>query len=469
METTIEAESHEVLTPDVIDDDDHGQAMVPAVRESALEAAARAALDEPGIPGRDEFLSLAMQARVLSMSGLAPKSLQGKPADVFMILLAGRDLGISTTAALRKIYVVDGQPSLAPLLLNMRIRRLGIGRIVPAADNDIHKATAIALGPDDRPLGPASVFTWEDAQRAELVRSDCRADNHSEACQTAAKSSEWNKRKAACKDNYRHYPARMLWWRACGNAADDYFPEAALGTYSPDELGEVTDENGNPIDPETVALPEGYGPKAVAPPEPASDDDRAELRRRIDALPEEGQLAVKDAVLATRGREGVEPLGSLDKFPARQLVRWKAVVAAVESRAKKGEWGDWKAPADAETGEVPPAEEPGNATSPSAPAVTADDTTPAPSPQKPADEAESTDPADSEQPTLLGGMDDPAVLHAAGDEQVKVTVALVKAMSQAKVDAQLAELGLETNGAPDTRRHRLTVAYLRRTLVERGE
>lgn len=189
---------------------------------------------------------------------------------------------------------------------------------------------------------------------------------------------------------------------------------------------------------------------------PASDEDYAELRRRIAALPDDGQQAVKDAVLATRERDGVEPLGALDKFPARQLARWKAVVAAVESRARNGEWGDWAPPADPETGEV--------ATTPSAPPVTADDTTPVATEETTGD---GSGQATVEQPTLLSAMTDTEVIAEAGDENTKVTVAVVKAMSEAKVDSKLEELGLATNGAPDTRRQRLTIAFLRKTIADR--
>jgi hypothetical protein len=65
------------------------------------------------------------------------------------------------------------------------------------------------------------IYTWAMAQTAGLVRTDCEPDRHSEACR-----KQWGQKGgSSCKANYRTYPHRMLWWRAAGYAADDYFPE----------------------------------------------------------------------------------------------------------------------------------------------------------------------------------------------------------------------------------------------------
>ena len=61
--------------------------------DSAIEAAANAALEEPGIPGRSEFMAMAQMARILSMCDLAPQPLRGKPAN------EGKNVGLPTQEA----------------------------------------------------------------------------------------------------------------------------------------------------------------------------------------------------------------------------------------------------------------------------------------------------------------------------------------------------------------------------------
>lgn len=249
--------------------------------EQAIINAAEAAMSQENIPGREEFLALAMMARVLSMSSIVPRDLRGRPADVFVILLTGRDLGIPMTTALRKIYVIDGQPSIAPQLLNARIRQLGLGQIVPGP-RDANRAVAIAVGPGGR-VDPRCRISWP---------------SHHDGCHCAEilGDTEFTMAEArtaglATKANWKAYGTRMLWWRCSGYAADDYFPEASLGLYSPDELGAMTDPDGNPIDPNSIALPEGYeqAKKAIHQEEPADPLLLLDVGLRIRTLPEDLQ------------------------------------------------------------------------------------------------------------------------------------------------------------------------------------
>jgi hypothetical protein len=276
--------------------------------ESAIERAAEAAVMMPGVPGRDEFMSLAMQARILSLSGAAPQAVRDNPHLAFHIAMVGRDLGISPSASLELIDVIRGKwdstakqyeyrLSLSPQLLNGQIRRLGLGSIRPVERTN-ERALAVALDPHGEPLGPPSEFTWEDARMASLVGPECKPGDHKTV--TKQRSGGGSYTTCGCNQGYITYPKRMLWWRAAGFAADDYFPEAGLGLYSPEALGAVVDEEGRPIDPASVELPEGYGGEiesstsddaatSTTPDEPPpGDPERAwELQRKIHALPDE--------------------------------------------------------------------------------------------------------------------------------------------------------------------------------------
>lgn len=339
--------------------------------KSALEAASEAALAMPGVPGRDEFLSLAMQARVLSLSGAAPKAVRNNPHIAFHIAMVGRDLGISPSAALELIDVIvtkDGaQLSLSPQLLNGQIRRLGLGSIRPAVQ-ERDRCVARAIGPDGEVLGETE-FTWADARDAGLVMPDCEPGAHSPKCRNYN-----SKAYERCNQGYRTYPRRMMWWRAAGFCADDYFPEAGLGLYSPEELGAVVDEEGRPIDPASVELPPGFtdpqeerrqrqlnaGPKA------ADAGELNELVGRIKALPASALGALKERWAQPRSAESgggpMLPVDSEGKPAARLLTASsikaaRALVTSFEKDVAAGRYADGE-PEPQETTEPEPQEEP---------------------------------------------------------------------------------------------------------------
>lgn len=184
---TVDAVVNEDAATDPAEDDEQPQRgeLVERPQEqphvTAIERAAQAAIDNPGIPGRDEFLSLAAQARILSLSAAAPKAVQNDPHLAFHVAMIGRDLGISPSAALELIDVIEGtrgkppQLSLSPQLLNGQIRRLGLGSIVPAIKTD-RICVAVVLGPNGR-LDPRCKRTWPDHWRDEhdpTARCECR-------------------------------------------------------------------------------------------------------------------------------------------------------------------------------------------------------------------------------------------------------------------------------------------------------
>jgi hypothetical protein len=286
----------ETIQPDAVTQPDAEPEQPAGVKQvsagnAALAAAEQAALAMPGVPGRDEFLALAMQARMLSMSGAAPDAIKGNPYVAFHVAMIGRDLGISPSAAIELIDVIETKKgpriSLSPQLLNGQIRRLGLGSIRPLVQ-ERGQCVAQAVGPNGEILGETT-FTWEDAQDAELVMRQCEPGNHTQKCRNYQTHP-----RERCNQGYVTYPKRMMWWRAAGFCADDYFPEAGLGLYSPEELGSVVDAEGRPIDPSQVALPAGFDDPADEPAqapaeqlaERAADPARLwDFQERVNRLP----------------------------------------------------------------------------------------------------------------------------------------------------------------------------------------
>jgi hypothetical protein len=286
---------------------------------TALEQAAVAAITMPNIPGREEFIAMALQAQLFARSELVPKALRDRPADVLLVILTARDLDIPITAAFRTCYPIEGQVSLAPKLLVARIHKLGLGDIKPHAGNSSESASGTAYGPKGEELG-SFTFTLDDARQAELFGRNCTLTEHKKG----------QNGKCPCKDNWRKYPQRMLWWRVVGYLTDDHFPESSYGIFQPDELGAVTDENGIPIDPSTIALPlELAAYNDPRPGEPAADTllhpvDQREVWIRLASLDHEGKVLARD-------RWDTARLPKLADLTTRKLGAVNAILAGVES------------------------------------------------------------------------------------------------------------------------------------------
>lgn len=493
--TTIDAVSRDVddaiaveqAEPDPVRDEERDDAL-PATRDvglhddaahDAIERAAQAAIDLPTIPGRDEFLSLAAQARILSLSGAAPPLIRNNPHLAFHVALTGRDLGISPSAALELIDVIDTQAgprlSLSPQLLNGQIRRLRLGRVVPVEQTAL-SCTARAIAADGTVLGDTT-FTWEDAKIARLVSRACEPGDHdAQGCK--------------CNYGYRTYPKRMLWWRAAGFCADDYFPEAGLGLYTAEELGAVVNVDGRPIDVTAVELPPGYDPPEVAQrasgSDPADADALALLRARIEALPDEQRAKFVD-VWKRSDRLGV-PLAQLT---AEQYRFATSVLNAHEAEAVRGGWDRDAAHAAIAQAAQEAADGSG------APETTADgnvdpgqpgpEIQPVPGPPGPADAApaqpetdETAEVRESPEERAARKAAERAVLFddaahvrdvlATVPPQLKAAVAeieqLVKTMHHAIVDRTLREHGLNAEGPIDSRRMRLVACLVDDRLTE---
>jgi hypothetical protein len=496
---TTESPADEVIEVEVVDGQPTivaGEVVRPesesaAAANRAIVAASEAALASADIPGRDEFLSLAMQARVLSMSGAAPKLVRNNPHLAFHVAMIGRDLGISPSAALEQIDVIDGrdgpQLSLSPQLLNGQIRRLGLGSIVPVVKTNA-RCVAVAMGPDGfydprckrewpdhhelcectiRLFLGESEFTWEQAQMAGLVGPQCEPGNHSSGCKS------WT-RGMSCNQGYRTYPQRMMWWRAAGFLADDIFPEASLGLYSPEALGAVVDEHGRPIDPSTVELPEGYEPKAVgtgrSSGQPAAEgDDPADpavledLTIRVRALPEEQRAVLKDRWNDSNRLRGHQ----LSALPASAVSVAESMVKGFEVIAKRAGWDpdEARAAVEAQIAASAPADEPSSEPEGDVPDESPGEQSGS---QGPSDEAAEDDESPAGEPERDHPSPDPAVAawvrevaDAAPAESIGPVMAEVKAMHHAVLNRELLALGWDPAGQHiDTRRMVLAAARL---------
>jgi hypothetical protein len=184
-------------------------------------------------PHDAEWRGLCQMARIMAGSKLLGSSaLSGRPEDVLLVLMTGRALGIDPMTALDQCYVVDSKVTISPKLRLALLHQSGKGRVRPAFVSA------------DRCVGRVLDAAGDIIEEREFTMADVPSSLRG-------------------KNNWKQYPARMLWWRLAGYLLDDHFPEIGLGLYSPDEIGAVTDEDGVPVDPSTVGLPPGYGDEVV--------------------------------------------------------------------------------------------------------------------------------------------------------------------------------------------------------------
>lgn len=273
--------------------------------------------DLPLMPGHQEARDLASLAGTLAAADCLPSALRRKPNDVFMVLLTGRDLGLRPSVAIRSLHVIDGQVTVPPKVKLALVRERGLGRVWPDPDNGPESATWYAVRADQPDDLFASKVTIQEANQIRLSASKMLTD----------------------KDNWKNYPARMLSWRALGYVLDDAFSEVGTGLYSPDEIGAVTDEDGEPLmigDVEVLPGMRGGRARPSAEDPTMAEAEIAAIQRRINRLPD-GAKPVLRAKWMEKEVPHVSRLRRSDDVLVGALLAW------VEKKATAGEWGEWSA------------------------------------------------------------------------------------------------------------------------------
>ena len=173
-----------------------------------------------GPPSASEWGSMKDQAITLARSGLVPGNLRNKPDDILVIALAGRELGLPPMAAINKIFVVDGKPTLSAELMCALVQREGHEIWVESSSSKKAVVKGKRKGSDRE---QSVEFTMEEASQAGV----------------------------AGKQNWKKYPAAMLRARAISALCRFAFADVLMGhSYTPEEMGAdvVTNEDGAVIE-----------------------------------------------------------------------------------------------------------------------------------------------------------------------------------------------------------------------------
>lgn len=265
-------------------------------------------------------------AGTLAESGLVPSALRGKPSDVLVVMMKGRELGLGAMAALGSIHVIEGKATLSADLIVGLLLKSGKCDYFTLVESSAVKATYRTKRKDSQ-HETMLTFTIEDAKQAGLLG----------------------------KANWKNYPAQMLRARCSADLAREVFPDVAAGLYDDDEGDEIRGGTVQPAAQETR-------PRTV-------DALKAELSAKLQP----GMAKVIDVAKSTPPPKQPEPVQELDVDPFADLpstqaepvqpqtalefeeeclrnpLRWLAFItpSSVEHRLKLGArmgetWGAWE-------------------------------------------------------------------------------------------------------------------------------
>lgn len=229
------------------------------------------------------------------------------PEQALLVMLAGRDLGLSYSQALRAFHVIENRPTLsADGMVAACISRGDLCeyfRTLEATDTQATVATKRRGDPERR-----YTFTIDDAKRAGLIG----------------------------KANWGKYPSRMLLARARSALARDVYPDLLLGLYDPDEIETVAPSPREELRGEVVSAPSRASTPPPSPETAAPADATVEALARgfVADLEREGREGTKAGAAALAARARVVPAGPWRDAVKGALRRAEAEIARRAKAAK---------------------------------------------------------------------------------------------------------------------------------------
>ena len=152
---------------------------------------------------------------------MLPRQYRNKPANLLFAIEYADALGIPRVNALTSIHVIEGKPSASADLMASMVRKAG-HKLRVKVEGRGKQATAIAqvIRADDPDFTYEVRWTWQDTIDANLDK----------------------------KDNWVKYPTSMMKARAISAVIREGASDAMMGViYTPEELGAVVDQDGNPV------------------------------------------------------------------------------------------------------------------------------------------------------------------------------------------------------------------------------
>ena len=152
-------------------------------------------------------------ANFIAKSELVPKPLRGRPYDVLLVLLRGKDLGLRPLQSIGSIHCIDGKTELSSQLTVALIRRSGLCEYWKLVESTDEICTYETLRRGD-PSPTLFSYTIKDAMTQGMLN----------------------------KDNWKRMPRTMLRRRCQSELGREIYPEITLGLYDDGELQEMRDQ-----------------------------------------------------------------------------------------------------------------------------------------------------------------------------------------------------------------------------------
>jgi hypothetical protein len=146
-----------------------------------------------------------------SKSAFCPAAYRGKPADVYLAMAYGAQIGLNPLLAIQNIAVVNGKPSV-------------YGDALTAIAQGHHETEEYEDGYKD----DGSAYCKIVRKGRTIYREFSEAD--------AKRAGLWG------RNTWAQYPGRMLLWRARGWAIRDAFADVLMGLWSAEEAMDVPSE-----------------------------------------------------------------------------------------------------------------------------------------------------------------------------------------------------------------------------------
>lgn len=185
-------------------------------RERSQEVVVREVVTvEPAtMPTVREWEAMRAMATEICKTNFVPSTFRGKPEECLAAILSGRELGIGPMQSLKDIAIIDGRPALAAHLMLALLRKGGV---------EILES------------GSTAERAWIRARRGS-----------GEVCEVEWTIQEAQRANLAAKNNWKHYPADMLWARAVGRLGRRLGSDLLAGMpYSAEEVKDFRDDDLN--------------------------------------------------------------------------------------------------------------------------------------------------------------------------------------------------------------------------------
>ncbi len=193
-----------------------------------------------------DIMNASKIAAELAKSSIVPEALQGKPANVLIIIMMGRDFGWSAMQSVRFIDVVKGRPAVSAAA------KVGLCQSHPTCEY------FRVVSSDEK------TCTWEtkrkgvpDVQRYTFTMADAE------------------RRGLAGSHQYKTMPKNMLSARASAGLANQAYADVVAGLYSREEMedADVRDIGGGQSQKAAWETFVGMGAAVSAPPPPKKEAD----------------------------------------------------------------------------------------------------------------------------------------------------------------------------------------------------